>query len=187
MKKIFVVAIISIALLILTSCSTEESVSLGYIQNSRIVPNSSILISPFNVENQELQTALTQDFFYSLVKRNTFRIFLSDKEIKSDISEIKSLNPKYDYVVITKILRYDIKDFRPIFSIDMTVYNTFDGSVAWKIRYPFYWNDPQTEKFVSDSFGKNYNFERFYNSKDSIREFADIILEAISYNISKIK
>ncbi len=187
MKKIFVIITILITSLILTSCSTQEDVSLGYIQNSRIVPNSSILISPFDVENQELQTILTQDFFYSLVKRNSFRIFLSNKKIDSNIDEIKSLNSKYDYVIITKILRYDIKDFRPIFFIDMTVYNTFDGSVAWKIRYQFYWNDPQTEKFVSDSLGKNYNFERFYNSKESIREFADIILEAISYNISKIK
>jgi hypothetical protein len=187
MKKIYFTSVILISLLILTSCTMQENVSLGYIRNSKITPNSAVLVAPFEVENKELQTSLTQDFIYYLIKKNTFRIYSSEKKIDENINSIKSLNSKYDYVVTTKVLRYDIKEYRPIFSIDMTVYNTFDGSVAWKLRYPFYWNDPQTEKFVAKSLGDNYDFNKFYNSKNSIRNFANIILKAIAYNIAKIK
>jgi uncharacterized protein YcfL len=183
--KILTFVIILLLILIFASCSIQEGVKndLGFMQNSKIVPNSKILITPFRVENKELQDLLTQDFLYYLIQRNKFQVSYS----KSIPQDIKSLNKIYDFVIITKILRYDIKDFRPIFSIDMTVYNTFDGSIAWKVRYQFYWNDPKTEKFVSNSLGNDYDFNDFYNSKDSIKSFADLILKSISYTISKLR
>ncbi len=187
MKKKIIISIgILFLIVIFSSCAMQGNVkqeNVGFMQNSKIAPNSKILVLPFEVENKELQTNLTQDFIYYLIQRNKFNVSYSENPIK----DILSLNPKYDFVIITKILRYDIKDFRPIFSMDMTVYNTFDGSIAWKVRYPFYWNDSKTEQFVSDSFGKDYDFNQFYNSKDSIRKFADLILQAISYTIAKIR
>ena len=185
-KKIIIVITVLFLIAVFSSCSMQGSVkqgNVGFMQNSKITPNSKILVLPFGVENKELQTNLTQDFIYYLIQRNKFNVSYSESPIK----DIQSLNPKYDFVIVTKILRYDIKDFRPIFSIDMTVYNTFDGSIAWKVRYPFYWNDSKTEQFVSNSFGRDYDFNRFYSSKDSIKEFADLILQAISYTVAKIK
>ena len=183
--KILTFIIILLLILIFASCSIQQGVKsdLGFMQNSKIVPNSKILITPFVVGNKELQNSLTQDFLYYLIQRNKVQVSYTE----SIPQDIKSLNKTYNFVIITKILRYDIKEFRPIFSIDMTVYNTFDGTIAWKIRYPFYWNDSKTEKFVSNSLGSGYDFNEFYNSKDSIKKFADIILKSISYTISKIR
>ncbi len=187
-KKILPISLILIMAVFLVSCSMQQgNLKLNYIQNSKIAPTSRILVLPFAVQNEDLSQSLTQDFIYYLIKRNAFNIKYSSKLVAITSDNIKPLNKDYDYVIYTKVLRYDIKNFRPIFSIDMTIYNTFDASIAWKLRYSFYWNDPQTERFIQDSFGDNYNFNDFYDSKSSIRKFADIILEAISYSIAKIK
>ena len=83
--KIKTLIFITILLLILifASCSIQEGVKndLGFMQNSKIIPNSKILVTPFEVENKELQNSLTQDFLYYLTQRNKFQEVVDGKPL----------------------------------------------------------------------------------------------------------